>query len=124
MNRKPIQKRITYATLYNTVFLFGENKEALNLWIQISLRNASDNKERYRLVGYIMKLNKQFIGHRISPCTHDAVVRWNRLLDAYNYRQLIHVQRCVLKYLWKPNGPMFSRDLKFLRREFGGIQDT
>ena len=117
IDREGMRKRKawTYASVYNELYVIHARKPRVILqYIRKLLDSRALLQIRVRRMRYLETVyTTQRIGATLSHTRICGVFKQaQRLLQIATMIQLRKIQRCVLKYLWRPNGQLVYKQFK------------
>lgn len=108
--------KMSYAQVYNFFFhtrvVCKKPQHILSRWIRKNLNDSQRRlSKRIQFAKHLITIhNTQRVGHHIDTSLYDTIVHHQRLLTLgwiiYHLRPL---QRRIIQYLWRPEGPMYQR---------------
>lgn len=109
----------TYATTFNRFYSIIHRRKSVRTWVRRTvLSHRKHISDRIRITRHLLRIREtQSTGGHIDPATHSLVVSMQRSLTlGWIINHLRPLQRQIIRYLWRPGGPLQIRHMDALFR--------
>lgn len=115
----------TYAKTFNQFYSVITKNRSVPQWARQMLHGGPRRRisDRLRITRHILLIrDTQRIGtHYIDPVTHHMVLELQRTLTlGWIIHHLRPLQRHIIRYLWRPEGPLYCRHRDALFKSMQG----